>query len=269
MSVASAARPAETLSPRRYPQPHRPGTPPPRGVPRRAAPIGLYVHVPFCASRCPYCDFATAPATSRLRAAYLRALGEGIGREGEALGHPRVDTLYFGGGTPSLLEPAEIAALAAALRGAFDLRPREATVEANPATLDRARLEAWRALGITRVSLGAQSLRGDGLRALGRTHQPEDTATAVDAIRSVGLSVNLDLIFGWPNQTRDDWVRDLSDAISLAPDHLSCYPLELPFEAEEGAVNWPGGWEGVARWRREAAAAQADDEGQARLYRTA
>src|SRR2546426_11610592 len=132
--------------------------------------LALYVHIPFCASRCPYCDFATAPATSALRGRYLVALEKEIAREGAALRRPRIDTLYFGGGTPSLLDPDEIAALADALRRAFDLRPREATVEANPATLDRARIEAWRALGVTRVSIGAQSTNARGLRALGRTH---------------------------------------------------------------------------------------------------
>ena len=233
--------------------------------------IGLYVHIPFCASRCPYCDFATAPATSRLRAAYLRALGEEIAREGEALGHPRVDTLYFGGGTPSLLEPAEIAALAAALRGAFDLRPREATVEANPATLDRARLEAWRALGVTRVSIGAQSTLARGLRALGRTHQPQDSAAAVAAVRDAALDVSVDLIFGWPGETVAEWEGDLAAAVALAPDHVSCYPLELRLDSPEEAVaNWPGGgWRVLERWRRGAADAQPDDEGLAVLYRVA
>ena len=161
-----------------------------------ASALSLYVHIPFCASRCPYCDFATAPATTRLRVRYLDALATEIRREGARLGHPAARTLYFGGGTPSLLEPDEIAALGAALRESFDLQLVEATFEANPATLDRGRLEAWRALGATRVSLGAQSLSADGLRALGRTHQPGDTATAIDAIRSLGLEINLDLIFG-------------------------------------------------------------------------
>jgi oxygen-independent coproporphyrinogen-3 oxidase len=231
--------------------------------------ISLYIHVPFCAARCPYCDFATAPATSVLRGRYLGALALELRREGEQLDRPSVRTLYIGGGTPSLLEPEEITGLADALRDSYDLALVEATVEANPATLDRARLEAWRALGITRVSLGAQSLGAAGLRALGRTHQPEDTAVAVDAIRSVGFDVNLDLIFGWPGQTTDAWRADLDAAIGLGPDHLSCYPLELPLEPEEAVVNWPGRWEGVGRWRREAAAAQADDEGVARMYRTA
>jgi oxygen-independent coproporphyrinogen-3 oxidase len=232
--------------------------------------ISLYVHVPFCAARCPYCDFATAPATTRLRARYLDALTTEIRREGAALDRPTARTLYVGGGTPSLLEPAEIASLRDALRDSFDLALEEATVEANPATLDRARLLSWRALGITRVSLGAQSLSAEGLRALSRTHQPEDTAVAIDAIRSLGLAVSLDLIFGWPGQTADAWRADLDAAVALAPDHISCYPLELNLEPEEAVANWPGaGWESLRRWRAAAAAAQADDEGVARLYRAA
>lgn len=232
--------------------------------------IGLYVHIPFCASRCPYCDFATAPATTRLRGRYLDALGVEIRREGARLERPSARTLYVGGGTPSLLEPDEIESLGAALRASFDLALVEATVEANPATLDRVRLEAWRAVGVTRVSLGAQSLSAEGLRTLGRTHQPEDTAVAVDAIRSLGMDVSLDVIFGWAGQTRDDWVADLRGAIALSPDHISCYPLELALEPEEAVANWPGaGWESLLRWRQIAALGQADDEGMARLYRTA
>jgi oxygen-independent coproporphyrinogen-3 oxidase len=232
--------------------------------------IGLYVHIPFCAARCPYCDFATAPARSALRSRYLDALDTEIRREGRRLGRPRVATLFFGGGTPSLLEPEEVGRLGAALHDAFDLRPIEASVEANPATLDRARLEAWVALGITRLSLGAQSLSADGLRALGRTHQPEDIPPAVAAARSVGLDVNLDLIFGWPGQTAAAWQADLTAAVALEPDHLSCYPLELALEPEEAVANWPGaGWRSVERWRRRSAAAQPDDDGVATLYELA
>ena len=232
--------------------------------------LSLYVHVPFCAARCPYCDFATAPATSRLRSRYLDALAAEIRHEGAALGRPSLATLYVGGGTPSLLEPDEIAHLAAALRESFDLAPVEATVEANPATLDRARLLAWRALGITRLSLGAQSLSDKGLRALGRTHQSEDTAAAVVAARSVGLDVSLDLIFGWAGQTLDEWRADLGAAIALGPDHLSCYPLELVLEPEEAVANWPGaGWESVRRWRETNAAVAPQDDQVARMYRIA
>jgi oxygen-independent coproporphyrinogen-3 oxidase len=169
-----------------------------------------------------------------------------------------------------LLEPVEVARLGAALRDSFDLRPVEATVEANPATLDRARLEAWAALGITRLSLGAQSFSPVGLRALGRTHQPGDIAPAVAAARSVGFDVNLDLIFGWPGQTAAGWREDLEAAVALVPDHLSCYPLELALEPEEAVANWPGaGWRSVERWRRRAAAAQPDDDAVATLYELA
>jgi oxygen-independent coproporphyrinogen-3 oxidase len=232
--------------------------------------MGLYVHIPFCAARCPYCDFATAPARTALRSRYLDALDTEIRREGERLGRPHLTTLYVGGGTPSLLEPVEVARLGMALREAFELRPVEATVEANPATLDRARLEAWAALGITRLSLGAQSISAAGLRALGRTHQPQDIAPAVAAARSVGFDVNLDLIFGWPGQTAEAWCEDLAAAVALGPDHLSCYPLELALEPEEAVANWPGaGWRSVERWRRRAAASQPDDAGIAGLYELA
>ena len=232
--------------------------------------IGLYVHVPFCASRCPYCDFATAPATTALRGRYLEALGREIAREGDLLGRPRVRTLFFGGGTPSLLEPAEIERLGDDLRRAFVFRPREVTLEANPATLDRARLDAWLALGLTRLSLGAQSFDASGLRALGRTHQPEDSGAAVAVAREARLDVNLDLIFGWPGQTMHDWQRDLETAVGLAPDHVSCYPLELRLDPEASVANWPGGgWPVLERWRQRTAAAQPDDAGVARLYRLA
>ncbi len=229
--------------------------------------ISLYIHVPFCASRCPYCDFATAPATSALRSRYVAALAAEIAREGRSLGRPRLRTIYVGGGTPSLLEPDELAALSAAVGRGFVRRPREVTAEANPATLDRARLGAWLAFGLTRLSIGAQSFSGRGLRALGRTHQIADVAAAVAAARSARLEVSLDLIFGWPGQTRDDWAADLDAALALAPDHLSCYPLELALEPEEAVANWPGGgWSVLERWRRRAAAAQPDDRGIALLY---
>jgi oxygen-independent coproporphyrinogen-3 oxidase len=232
--------------------------------------ISLYVHIPFCASRCPYCDFATAPATSPLRARYLDALRAEIVREGAELGRPRIATAFFGGGTPSLLEPDEIAALSDAIGAAFDFAPDEVTFEANPATLDRARLEAWRALGATRVSLGAQSFSARALAALGRTHVPSDIASAVEAARSVGLAVNLDLIFGRPGEPEGEWRADLEAALALDPEHVSAYPLELALEPEEAVANWGGGgWPTLERWRSRAAAAQADDDGLADRYELA
>jgi oxygen-independent coproporphyrinogen-3 oxidase len=229
--------------------------------------ISLYVHVPFCAARCPYCDFATAPATTALRGRYLEALATEIEREGRALGRPRLRTIYVGGGTPSLLEPDEIAAISAAIGRGFDRRPREVTFEANPATLDRERLGAWVAFGATRISIGAQSLTDRGLRALGRTHQVSDVPAAVSAARSSGLAVSLDLIFGWPGQTAAEWTAELGAAVALDPDHLSCYPLELSLEPDGSVPNWPGaGWSALERWRRGAAAGQPDDRGLALFY---
>jgi oxygen-independent coproporphyrinogen-3 oxidase len=229
--------------------------------------ISLYVHVPFCASRCPYCDFATAPATSVLRPRYLDAVANEIEREGAALGHPRLRTIFVGGGTPSLLEPDEIARLGDAIDRAFARQPREVSVEANPATLDRARLDAWLRFGVTRISLGAQSFQERGLRALGRTHQPGDVAPAVAAARDARLDVNLDLIFGWPGQSVDEWRADIDAAVALGPDHVSCYPLELALDPDDAGANWPGGgWSVVERWRRAAAAAQPDDRGLALFY---
>ncbi len=233
--------------------------------------LALYVHIPFCAARCPYCDFATAPARSPLRARYLATLAREIALQGKRLGRPRVRTLYFGGGTPSLLEPPELASLLTSLRDAFDLRPVEFTLEANPATLDAARLRAFVEGGVTRVSLGAQSLTAEGLKALARTHDVDDVRASVADLRAAGVpGVNLDLIFGWPGQTAEAWRAELAAAVALAPDHLSCYPLTLELEAEEGVANWPGGgWRTLARWRRAAASRQPDDDTVAAMYEDA
>src|SRR5206468_12846192 len=126
-NAASAPKPSLRANPRPCgtgtPRAREPSARQPRSAPRSRDSLGLYVHIPFCASRCPYCDFATAPATTALRGRYLDALGREIAREGELLGRPRVRTLFFGGGTPSLLEPAEITRLGEALGSAFALRP--------------------------------------------------------------------------------------------------------------------------------------------------
>jgi oxygen-independent coproporphyrinogen-3 oxidase len=230
--------------------------------------VSVYVHVPFCTARCPYCDFATAPATSPLRSRYIVALAAEIRARGAALGKPIVRTLYFGGGTPSLLEPAEFAALVDALQDAFDLRAVEVTLEANPGTLAAGRVAAFLAGGVTRISLGAQSLDPAGLHALARTHSVRDVANAVAELRAARVrNINLDLIFGWPGQTREGWRADLGRAVALGPDHLSCYPLTLELEPEEAVANWPGGgWRVLERWRRRASIAQPDDDELADMY---
>jgi oxygen-independent coproporphyrinogen-3 oxidase len=230
--------------------------------------IGLYVHVPFCAARCPYCDFATAPSRSPLRAAYFEALEREIAMQGRAHSRPRITTLYFGGGTPSLMEDQEFAGVMRAVREAFDLRLREATIEANPGTLSPGALARFVAGGVTRVSLGAQSLDPSGLRALARTHSVEDVRRAVQDVRAAGIrDLNLDLIYAWPGQTRAAWRADLDRALTLEPDHVSCYPLTLETEPEEAVGNWPGGgWPVLVRWRNAARRQQPDDDAAASMY---
>jgi oxygen-independent coproporphyrinogen-3 oxidase len=234
-----------------------------------AAPeLGLYVHIPFCAARCPYCDFATAPARSPLRARYFSALSGEIETQGRVLGRPRIATLYFGGGTPSLMEAVEFGGVMRALDDAFELRLAEATLEANPGTVSRDSLAVFVAGGITRVSLGAQSLDPSGLRALARTHSVSDVERAVADARAAGVrDLNLDLIYGWPGQSREAWRADLARALALRPDHVSCYPLALEAEPEEAVENWPGGgWPVLARWRGSAQRAQPDDDTLALMY---
>lgn len=192
----------------------------------RRRPRALYVHVPFCARRCPYCDFATTPLRREVEARYLEALSREAARRLPASFRAR--TVFLGGGTPAELTSAGVARLVEAL-APWVGEAREVTLEANPRTLLRRKLEALRAgLGVDRLSLGAQSFQPHLLEALGRFHRPEDVAAAVALAREVGLrSVSVDLIFAVPGQTDDDLARDLEQALALEPDHVSLYGLTL------------------------------------------
>jgi len=191
-------------------------------------PLGLYLHVPFCRDRCTYCSFVTTRDES-LKAAVLDRLTRQIRDWGEALGRPALDTLYLGGGTPSLLTAPELAELTGAVRQAFDLTPlAEATLEANPGTLDLAWLETARNLGWDRISFGVQTLDDTLLARLGRIH---DGAAALEALawaRRAGFSrMSADLMVGIPGQDLD---RVLGDARTLAgagASHMSVYMLDL------------------------------------------
>lgn len=198
---------------------------------RRAArrePLGVYIHVPFCKDRCTYCSFATTRDTE-LKAAALARLAADLGNWGQLLGRPGVDTLYFGGGTPSILSAEELAHLMGCVREAFDLGPlQEATLEANPGTIDLDWLKAARRLGFDRLSLGVQTLDDDLLQHLGRIH---DGAEGLDALRLAQAAgfrrLSADLMIGIPNQNLD---RVLGDARTLAEagaTHLSVYMLDL------------------------------------------
>ncbi|MGE0709958.1 MAG: radical SAM family heme chaperone HemW [Planctomycetota bacterium] len=200
----------------------------------RRRPRALYVHLPFCARRCPYCDFAVAPLDAALERRYLGALELELRRRLPQTFRPR--TLYLGGGTPAELTTGGVARLVDLL-GPLVGEAREVTLEANPRTLLPRKLQALVAgLGVSRLSLGAQSFSSALLETLGRFHRPADVARAVGLARDLGLrSVSLDLIFAVPGQSPADLDRDLDAALALAPDHVSVYGLTFepgtPFEA--------------------------------------
>lgn len=201
-----------------------------------AARTGLYVHFPFCLAKCPYCDFAVTVAReipgARYRAALVRELDLRL-RASPVWSGRTLDSLYLGGGTPSLWEPAEVAALVEAVGRRMPLRPgAEVTLEANPEVAGAARLAGFRAAGVNRLSLGAQSFDARTLRALGRAHTPDQGREAVAAARAAGFeNVSLDLILGVEGQSVDGALADAREAAALGPDHVSTYVLTVEREA--------------------------------------
>ncbi len=190
-------------------------------------PLGLYIHIPFCLERCPYCDFNTYAGLDHLFEPYVDALVAELQGWAQALGHPRVDTVFLGGGTPTVLPSRLLARILESVAQAYRLEPGcEITSEANPGTGDRPRFAALRSLGINRLSMGAQSFQAHELRFLGRGHGPEDVVRAFRAARAAGFeNINLDFIFGLPEQAPEDWADTLDQALALAPEHLSLYSL--------------------------------------------
>jgi len=202
------------------------------------APLSLYLHIPFCRFRCAYCDFNTYAGLDDLIPAYGQALAREIRQVGDlAPAHSGpVHTIFFGGGTPSLMPLAHYAEIFRALRGSFKLTANcEITLEANPGTVDQAYLDGLRALGVNRLSFGVQSSHAWELRLLDRQHTFEDVIAAVSMARAAGFQpwpdggygLNLDLIFALPHQTLAMWQATLLRALALAPDHLSLYALSL------------------------------------------
>jgi oxygen-independent coproporphyrinogen-3 oxidase len=194
--------------------------------------VALYVHVPFCRKRCTYCDFNTYVGLSKLIPAYVEALCREIEAAREHWNALTVPTIYLGGGTPSLLPLHLLADLLDATRDVFALSPSpEITIEVNPGTVTPVDLRGWRALGINRLSLGAQSTHDDELRILGRIHTWRDNVETVESARKAGFeNISFDLIFGLPGQTVGRWEETLETALGLEPRHLSLYGLTL----EEG-----------------------------------
>ncbi len=187
---------------------------------------GLYIHVPFCRSKCRYCDFYSLPSTS-LVSDWLQALELEAGLYRERFSS--VDSLYLGGGTPSLLSPREMARLVEILLGVFAVLPdAEVTLEANPNDVTREKLHRYRELGFNRISLGVQSLEDGELAFLGRAHSARRAARAMEQIRASQFPrFGVDLIYGLPGQAGTAWRRTLEETVSFAPDHISCYQLTV------------------------------------------
>ena len=181
----------------------------------------LYLHLPFCASRCGYCDFVTVVGRRGQHRAYVDALLAELAREGDVLA-PRLESVFLGGGTPTFTEPAELERVLRALPAAL-----EVTVEANPETVTPELAALLQDCGVTRVSVGVQSFRPHLLDVLDRQAGPEDVLRAVYHLRDAKIdNVSLDLIYGIPGESAADLDADLSDALALEPEHLSCYELE-------------------------------------------
>jgi oxygen-independent coproporphyrinogen-3 oxidase len=203
--------------------------------------LGLYLHIPFCASICNYCNFNRGLFNPEQKTRYVAALEREIRLSGD--GTP-ADTVFFGGGTPSLLEPDEIGRLIAACRDSFQLsRDAEITLETNPETSSAARMEGFRAAGVNRVSFGVQSFREDELRRLGRLHSADRARQAVVEARRGGFeNISLDLMMWLPQQTTADWQSNVDALIDVGPEHASVYLLELypnaPLKENMARAGW-------------------------------
>lgn len=203
--------------------------------------LGLYIHIPFCSAICNYCNFNRGLLDDALKARYVGAVEAQIRHEADGAA---ADTIYFGGGTPSLLEPAELARLIGACREGYALAAEaEVTIEVNPETVTRARMEQLRAAGVNRLSMGVQSFRDDELTRLGRIHSAARAREAFAAARAAGFdNISLDLMMWLPQQTVAQWLESVEALIDVGPDHASLYLLELYPNAPLKEDMARGGW---------------------------
>ncbi len=197
--------------------------------PRTQESIGLYVHIPFCETKCPYCDFNTYAGIEALIPGYVAALRTEIDLWGPLLDHPSVGTVFFGGGTPSYLPAEDIGSLLEAIGAGFDVdREAEITLETNPGDFTDEKLQRYRELGVNRLSIGVQSLDDRLLGLLGRRHSATEAIGAYRMALQAGFdNVSIDLMYGVPHQSLDDWGQTLTKAAALEPQHLSMYCLTL------------------------------------------
>ncbi len=240
-----------------------------------AVKFGIYIQVPFCQTKCTYCNFHTGVFAQSLYAPYVNAVCRELADHGalyraariavpaEDGSEPVVDTVYIGGGTPSLLDPAELARILETLRASFCCRLDEVTLEADPETITSEKAAAWRAAGINRVSLGGQSFNDTELTAAGRLHRRADLFNAAHCLREAGFeNISFDLIAGLPHQTAASWEDSLGQLLRLRPAHVSIYLLEI----DEGSRL---GREVLASGHRYSAGALPDEDAMAEFYERA
>jgi oxygen-independent coproporphyrinogen-3 oxidase len=218
--------------------------------------LGLYIHIPFCKSKCHYCDFNSFPDKTHLIEPYFKALKKEISDYGRLLEGCRVSTLFVGGGTPSFVEAGYIYEMINECRQNLEIIPGvEISIEANPGTLSFEKLLQYRAAGINRLSLGLQAWQSNLLEELGRSHGRDEFVESFETARKAGFkNINVDLIFGLPGQTFDDWTLSVINTAELEPSHISCYSLNI----EDGTV--------FAARLEEGMIAPADEELDRRMY---
>ena len=202
-----------------------------RDVNQRA---GIYIHIPFCERKCTYCNFNTTDFSRELAARYIPAVIREIAYWGELLGGPntgrvKIDSIFIGGGTPSIVESSQLATLVTNCRESFDVdADSEVTIEINPASFSRPKVDGWLSAGINRASVGVQSFIDRELVSLSRTHTANEARSTLELLRNAGFkNISIDLIAGLPDQTSEDWEFNLTEALRIGPEHLSLYLLEV------------------------------------------
>ncbi len=219
---------------------------PPLAEDWRAGGFGLYVHWPFCAAKCPYCDFNSHVAAAIDQQRWLAAYRTEIARLGAELPGRVLNSIFLGGGTPSLMAPETVFGVIEAARAAWSFaNDIEITLEANPTSVETGRLRAYAAAGVNRVSMGVQALNDDDLRRLGRMHSAADARAAFDIARDCFTRVSFDLIYARQDQDRAHWRQELRQALAMAVDHLSAYQLTIEPGTAFGARHARGGLRGL------------------------
>ena len=212
----------------------------------RAGGFGLYVHWPFCASKCPYCDFNSHVTASIDQRKWAGAYRTDLARTGAEAGGRVLNSIFFGGGTPSLMEPDTVAAVIEAAREHWQFaNDIEITLEANPTSVEMGRFRGFADAGVNRLSMGVQALDDNDLRKLGRMHSVAEARAAFDIARACFDRISFDLIYARQDQSREDWRRELSEALSMAADHLSLYQLTIEPGTAFGARHAKGGLRGL------------------------